>query len=125
MSGHQSTYSHVSQLNPAMGKKQSSYHVKSVKVAKCRLLTTHSGVCCWVSYTKTASCVATAYTIRYGNAKTGAGLALAGVSSPSAFFETLVDDGGSIDFSAEESAETTGSGRDANVSSPDEVSMVI
>ena len=70
--------------------------------------------------------MATAYTIRYGNAKTGAGLALAGVSSPSAFFEILVDDGGSIDgFSVEESAVTTGSGRDANVSSPDEVSMVI
>ena len=93
-----------------------------MNVAKCKLLTTQSGVCCWVSYTKTASCVATAYTILYGNAKTGAGLALAG---DSAFFETLVDDGGSIDFSAEESAETTGSGRDANVSSPDEVSMVI
>lgn len=26
-----------------------------------------SGVCCWVSYIKTASCVATAYTILYGS----------------------------------------------------------
>lgn len=41
-----------------------AHHVKSVNVAKCRLLTTHNGVCCCVSYTNTASCVATAYTIR-------------------------------------------------------------
>ena len=37
-----------------------TYHDKSENVAKCKLLTTHSGVVCCVSYTKTASCVATA-----------------------------------------------------------------
>ena len=52
---------------------QLTYQHKSVKVAKCRLLTTHSGVCCCVSYTNTASCVATAYTILYGNANAGCG----------------------------------------------------
>lgn len=35
--------------------RNSTYQVKSVKVAKCKLLTIHSGVCCCVSYTKTAS----------------------------------------------------------------------
>lgn len=28
---------------------EDTYQVRSVKVAKCRLLTTHRGVCCWVS----------------------------------------------------------------------------
>lgn len=36
------------------------YQVRSVKVAKCKLLTTTIGVICCVSYTRTASCVATA-----------------------------------------------------------------
>ena len=35
--------------------KGGAYHVRSVNVAKCRLLTTHIGVCCWVSYTMTPS----------------------------------------------------------------------
>lgn len=51
----------------------SAYQVKSVKVVKCRLLTTHKGVSCCVSYTRIESCVATAYTIRYGNTKAGDG----------------------------------------------------
>jgi hypothetical protein len=42
------------------------YQDKSVKVAQCKLLTTHNGVCCCVSYNRTESSVATAYTIRYG-----------------------------------------------------------
>lgn len=37
-----------------------THQVRSVKVAKCKLLTTMMGVICWVSYTSTASCVATA-----------------------------------------------------------------
>lgn len=37
-----------------------SYHVKSVNVAQCRLLTMQIGVCCWVSKRRTESCVATA-----------------------------------------------------------------
>lgn len=48
-------------------------HVTSVKVAKCKLLTIHSGFCCCVSYTWIASCVATAYIMRYGRLKAGAG----------------------------------------------------
>ena len=44
-----------------------------MKVVKCKLLTTHKGVSCCVSYTSMESCVATAYTIRYGNAKAGDG----------------------------------------------------
>ena len=36
------------------------YQVRSVNVAKCKLLTTTIGVICCVSYTSTASCVATA-----------------------------------------------------------------
>lgn len=64
--------------------------------------------------------MATAYTTRYGNENTGLGLP--GVPSPSAF---LVFDGGSIDCLSAESAATTGSGREANASSPDEVSKMI
>lgn len=51
----------------------STYQVRSENVAKCRLLTTHNGVVCCVSYTNTASWVATAYIIRYGSAKAEAG----------------------------------------------------
>lgn len=65
--------------------------------------------------------MATAYTTRYGNEKTGLGLA-PGVPSPSPF---LVFGGGSIEGFSAESVVTIGSGRDANVSSPDEVSKVI
>lgn len=61
----------------------------------------------------TASCVATAYTMRYGNAKTGVMFAL----------ESPVSVGGSIDLFP--SASTTGSGRVPNASSPDEVSRVM
>lgn len=43
---------------------KNTHQVKSVNVAQCRLLTTHIGVCCWVSYNSTESWVATAYTIR-------------------------------------------------------------
>jgi hypothetical protein len=43
-----------------------AYQVKSVKVAQCKLLTMQSGVCCWVSYRRTASSVAAAYIILYG-----------------------------------------------------------
>lgn len=64
--------------------------------------------------------MATAYTTRYGNENTGLGLAE--MPSPSAF---LVFDGGSIDCLSAESVATTGSGREANASSPDEVSRVI
>lgn len=39
---------------------EATNHVRSVKVAKCRLLTTMMGYICCVSYTSTASCVATA-----------------------------------------------------------------
>jgi len=88
-----------------------TYQVRSVKVAKCKLLTMHNGFCCCVSYTWTASCVATAYTIRYGRLKAetgpGGGLAGADVSLSLGLGEAavilgegdgaLVNGGGSID----------------------------
>jgi len=40
--------------------KPSLDQVRSVNVAQWRLLTIHSGVCCWVSYISTESSVATA-----------------------------------------------------------------
>jgi hypothetical protein len=115
--------------------KPSFDHVRSVNVAKCKLLTTHRGVCCCVSYTRTASCVATAYTILYGNEKTGLGLWPAEAPSFSAFLDAVLAlddslaegvDGGSIEsLSGVGFVETAGSGRDAKDSSPEEVSSVI
>ncbi len=46
-----------------------TYQARSVKVAQCKLLTTQSGVFCCVSYSRTESWVATAYTIRYSREK--------------------------------------------------------
>lgn len=72
----------------------------------------HSGVCCWVSYIRTESCVAIAYTIRYGSEnKTVAALLPASVDISLA--STGV--GGPVS--------TTGGGRAAIVPSED-VSMV-
>lgn len=48
-------------------------HARSVNVAQWRLLTTQIGVFCCVSYSRTESCVATAYTILYGKEKAGLG----------------------------------------------------
>lgn len=44
----------ISSMDPSLDQ------VMSVKVAKCKLLTMHSGFCCCVSYIWIASCVATA-----------------------------------------------------------------
>ena len=94
------------------------------------------GVCCCVSYTNTASWVATAYITRYGNANAGAGPTV----SPSVGFGdevglavsfgdgimALLGGGGSIadgfdgDFDG-----TMGSGNAAMASSAEAVSMVI
>ena len=93
-----------------------------------------------MSYTRIASCVATAYTIRYGNANAGAGPVTAEFTSPST---DLGDDvglpislgdgiaigatgGGSI-VECETGADVgkTDSGRAGIASSEEEVSMVI
>ena len=117
-----------------------TYQVRSVKVAKCKLLTMHKGFCCCVSYTCTASCVATAYTIRYGKlkAETGPGGGLPGVpTSPSTGFGdaaatlgegegALVSGGGSMEaFEVGALDGMAGSGNAGISSSADEVSMVI
>ena len=47
-----------------------AHQVRSVNVAQCKLLTMQSGVCCCVSYRRTESSVATAYTILYGSENT-------------------------------------------------------
>lgn len=117
-----------------------TYQVKSVNVAKCRLLTTHKGFCCCVSYTYTASEVATAYIIRYGspNAKGGPtggfgvgvesdseGLGDAALSMLGDGDGALVKGGGSIPVCEGAFVGTAGSGRDSISGSADEVSTVI
>lgn len=70
--------------------------------------------------------MATAYTTRYGNAKTGVMSPpeeLSSLEGCSFDDSTMLMDGGSIDLVP--STPTTGSGSDANASSPDEVSRVI
>lgn len=119
---------------------KSTYHVRSVKVAKCKLLTMHKGFCCWVSYTCTASCVATAYTIRYGKLKAeigpGGGLPTAPESPSTGFGDAaatlgegdgaLVSGGGSIEaFEVGALDGMAGSGNAGISSSADDVSMVI
>jgi hypothetical protein len=116
--------------------KPSVDHVRSVKVAQCRLLTIHRGVCCCVSYKRTESSVATAYTIRYGNEKAIVGpcvFAFVSTSKVLTFGDEVgpegavvwgIGGGGSIIECAGDFG-TTGSGSSAIVSSADEVSIVI
>lgn len=88
------------------------------------------GVCCCVSYSRTESCVATAYTIRYGKEKTGLGAV-----DVSRFRALEVDvfvspeagggGGGSMTEEAAGDALVNGSGREGIGSSGDEVSMVM
>lgn len=93
------------------------------------------GVSCCVSYTSTVSTVATAYTTRYGRAKTGLG-PCAEVESVSvglgddvgredSMGEGMVGGGGSIDECVEGFDESTESGRGVIASSADEVSIVM
>lgn len=53
--------------------KRETNHARSVKVAQWRLLTMQMGVFCCESYRRTESCVATAYTTRYGSENAGLG----------------------------------------------------
>ncbi len=119
---------------------EKTYHVRSVNVAKCKLLTIHRGVCCCVSYTSTASWVATAYTIRYGKANAGCGPK---VSEPLSVSAGLGEDigltgsvievkmvlecgGGSMNELVVGVLELTiGSGKDGIASSAEEVSKVM
>lgn len=89
------------------------------------------GVCCWVSYSKTESCVATAYTILYGSAKAAFGPAVTDVVSevvlrlrPIGSDEGGGGGGGSITEGAGDGLES-GSGSDGIGSSGDEVSIVM
>lgn len=117
-----------------------TYQVKSVNVAKCRLLTTHKGFCCWVSYTYTASEVATAYIIRYCRPKAKGGPGgkfCVGVDSESEGLGeaalnmlgegegALVKGGGSIPEFDAAFVGTAGSGRARISGSAAEVSTVI
>lgn len=115
--------------------KIATYHVRSVKVAKWRLLTDTMGVSCCVSYTSTASTVATAYTMRYGRAKTGLGPGVKvesisvglgeDVGREDSMGEGMVGGGGSIAECVEGFDESTESGRGGIASSADEVSIVM
>lgn len=88
-----------------------------------------------MSYTSTASCVATAYTTRYGIANAGVGPCIeAGsvsvglgedVGREDSIGEGAVDGGGSIAECVEGFDESTESGKGAIASSADEVSIVI
>lgn len=91
-----------------------------------------------MSYTNTASCVATAYTTRYGRANAGGGNVIDGLCSPSIGLGEEVGlvcstgdaigagGGGSIDEEFLGCLEgNIGSGNAAIASSEDEVSMVI
>ena len=122
-----------------MRRMKMTYHDRSVKVAKWRLLTAHSGVCCCVSYTNTVSCVATAYTIRYGKAKAGSGPGLDEPLSPSiegdglALLISLVGGGTTVSRGGGSIVElvggtreaSAGSGNDGIEPSAEEVSKVI
>lgn len=46
------------------------------------MLTMHSGVVCWVSYSRTESCVATAKIMRWDRAKAGLGPGVVAVEGP-------------------------------------------
>lgn len=83
---------------------EGSYHARSVKVVKCKLLTTQIGVICCVSYSRTVSCVATAYIIRYGNTKAGFG---PNVDAPVSKFRDL---DGVVTFSGSDPAAEVGGG---------------
>lgn len=113
-----------------------TYHARSVKVAQWRLLTTQRGVCCCVSYMRTESSVATAYTIRYGreNATVGPGdsafvvtsrcLGLGDDSDADGSLACGTNGGGSMtEFDG--SFVIAGSGRAAMGSSADDVSIVM
>ena len=75
----------------------------------------HSGVCCCVSYIKTESCVATAYTILYGNEN---------AALIAAELEGVVDPEGA-EVGASLSVFIAGGGKAVMFSSPEEVSTVI
>lgn len=111
-----------------------SYQARSVNVAQCRLLTTQIGVFCWVSYRRTESWVATAYTIRYSRENAGFG---PGVAEPVSLLVGVAplasagtDEGGGGGSMTERLGVgfvtgSTGSGRARIGSSADEVSMVM
>ena len=92
------------------------------------------GVCCCVSYSKTESWVATAYTIRYRSAKAALG---PGVCTPVSRLKPLDDDiepsavadagggGGSMTEDGAGEGLDSGSGNDGIGSSADEVSIVM
>jgi hypothetical protein len=95
-----------------------------VNVAQCKLLTTHRGVCCCVSYTRTESSVATAYIMRYGKQNAIVGPGVEAFASSSRGF-VLGDGGGSMTECDGDLGATAGSGRAFAKSSDDEVSIVI
>lgn len=109
-----------------------TYQARSVNVAQCRLLTTHMGVFCCVSYNRTASCVATAYTMRYARENAGLGPGVdASVSTLPDFDPLVVSEaavlgggGGSITEVAGDGF-ATGSGSEGSGSSDDDVSIVM
>lgn len=114
---------------------KNSYQVKSVKVAQWRLLTIQRGVCCCVSYRRTESSVATAYTIRYGSEKaiigpcvdaftsTSNGFGFGDEVGPDGSLDCATGGGGSM-IECDGDLGTIGSGS-ADIMSPDDVSMVI
>lgn len=91
----------------------------------------HMGVCCWVSYSRIESCVATAYIILYGNANAALGPAVTDAVSEAALRLRPIGSedgggggGGSITEGAGDGLES-GSGSDGIGSSDDDVSIVM